>query len=940
LTPTAPNPDRWRVIDDIFQAACDLDAKERPAYLDRACGADTGLRAEVESLLASAGQTIGIEQSVLDAARTVARGFAMVGQRIGPYELSDLIGEGGMGQVFLAFRADQAFSQRVAIKVMRGDFGRTREMLLRFRSERQILANLNHPNIARLLDGGVTPEGLPWLALEYVEGVPIDEHCRHQRLALDQRLELFLTVCAAVEYAHRNLVIHRDIKPANVMVTAEGVPKLLDFGIAKILSPDFAAAAPTRASERLMTPEYASPEQVRGEPVNTATDVYALGVLLYELLSGQRPFRVKTDSPLEIARAICEQTPDPPSVARGLNQQPLGLEPRRLKGDLDTIVLMAMRKEPERRYASVGQFSADIRAYLDGYPLLARGDSWHYRARTFVTRQKAAVAVAALAVLALTGFGIGMGVLARRADLARRTAERESQFLAGMFEAATPEQAHGKTITARDLLDRGAARVAKELVGEPQVEASMLGVIANAYRSLGVYDQSQALAQKAFNLALKNQGASSPEAAKEQELLAELQRDQAHYDKAEPLLRELIATRQKKGEGGDPQTAELMGELGECLYWQAKDDAALDVLRQALAIARKNGPDYGADARNYLALTLERKGNFEEAGQLLTEAVDINRRTLGADSPAYAISLQNLGISLVDRGDLYGAEQKLREVDQIQHRIMGAGHPDLVYVLNNLGYVLIRTGQFSAAEPFLKEAYEIHIKNFGPGNPRVAGPMHNLGVMMDARGDYAGARSQFEGLLAILKHANASNTWPGAQVISSLGWLEFDQGHYAAAQEDAQSAMDLRRKLGGEATPEFAMSLLQMSQIRLYQRDPHTAEGLLRQALAIRKKRYWAGYPDIATAEVRLGEALVAEKQAAQAEPLLRHALDALEHPAFRVPAWQVAEAKAAYGVCLQNLGRKAEGDALVAASRGDLRSDPRPILRGDPVARLRQAAL
>jgi len=631
VLPGVPNPERWRLLEDLFQAACDLTATERTAFLDRACGSDSSMRAEVESLLASADQTAGfIQQPVSDAARNVSSRFPFGGKRIGPYELCRLIGEGGMGQVYLARRADKAYSQQVALKFIRADIAVGQEMLLRFRVERQILANLNHPNVARLWDGGVTPEGLPWLALEYVEGVPIDEYCRRLRLPLRARLELFLTVCSAIEYAHRNLVIHRDIKPANVLVTTEGVPKLLDFGIAKLLATDLVDSVRTRASERLMTPDYASPEQVRGEPVTTATDVYAMGVLLYEVLTGRRPFRLKTDSQLEMARAICEETPLSPSAASAADPDAAGVDSRRLKGDLDTIVLMAMRKEPERRYSSIGQFAADIRAYLNGYPLVARGDTWGYRSRTFIARHKAAVASALLAALALAGFAVGMGILARSANRARQTAQREAQFLADMFQAASPEESRGETVTARTLLDRGTARIDRELSSEPEVRASLLEVIAEAYRRLGLLDRSQALAHQAFALATKSQGVHSADAARSEELLAELERDQGHYAEAERLLRELIATKQKARRGEDPETARLMAELGECLYWEGRDDAALALLRQTLAINRKNGPDYGDDTRNYLALTLKRKGNFEEARQLLQEAIGVR---VPADTP-------------------------------------------------------------------------------------------------------------------------------------------------------------------------------------------------------------------------------------------------------------------------------------------------------------------
>jgi serine/threonine protein kinase len=304
-----PDPERWRRLETLFYQASDMDPRDRAAFLDQACGEDPDMRREVESLLSGADYTLGsFRETAEQAARELTGSTAFTGRRIGPWRILEALGEGGMGRVYLASRADEVYDQRVAIKLMRADFGGDREMLLRFRTERQILAKLNHPNIGRLLDGGVSAEGLPYLVMEYVEGVPIDRYCRDQSISIEARLRLFRTVCGAVEYAHRNLVIHRDIKPANILVTSEGEPKLLDFGIARLLDPEFSgAAARTRASERLMTPEYASPEQVRGETVTTSADVYALGVLLYELLAGVRPFQMKTESPIEIARAVSKR---------------------------------------------------------------------------------------------------------------------------------------------------------------------------------------------------------------------------------------------------------------------------------------------------------------------------------------------------------------------------------------------------------------------------------------------------------------------------------------------------------------------------------------------------------------------------------------------------------------------------------------------------------
>jgi eukaryotic-like serine/threonine-protein kinase len=924
-----PDPERWRLLETIFYKASDMEPGDRSTFLEQACVGDPGLRREVDALLASADQTLGLSESASEAARELTADAELPGRLIGPWRIIRAIGDGGMGKVYLAQRADAAYEQKVAIKLMRADFGGDHDMLLRFRVERQILAKLNHPNIARLLDGGVSAEGLPYLVMEYVEGIAIDAYCRQEKLGIEARLRLFRTLCEGVEYAHHNLVIHRDIKPANILVTPDGVPKLLDFGIARLLDPEFSGIARTRPSQRLMTPEYASPEQVRGDPVTTSADVYSMGVLLYELLAARRPFRFRTDSPLEIARAICEQTPELPSAASS------GPDAKRIRGDLDRIVMMAMRKEPERRYASVGQFAGDIKAYLEGYPLLARTDSWGYRSTTFVRRHKAGVTGAALLVLALAGFGVGMGILAKQADRQRQTAEREKQFMADMFRSAAPEVARGETITARTLLDRGAQRIDQELAAEPQIHASLLETIAEAYRELGLYDQSESLARRSLDLDRKAFGVSSPETFKSMELLAELDRDKGRYADAEPLLTKVLESKRASFGPASPEAAHVMGELGECLYWESKDDEAISLLRQTLAIDKKNGPDYGAGTRNYLALTLERKGDFDEARRLLEEAVEISGRTGGTNSPEYAICLHNLGSALIDRGDLFGAEKKLREALAVRRVIFAPAHPDVALSLNNLGYVLLGQGNWQAAEPILKESLDATLLRLGNENPRLAGAMTNWARFLQAKGDYAQAEEYYNRVLAILNKAGAASTWPAAGVVSNLGLLYFDRGEYAAAEREARKAMDLRRQLGGESTPVFASSLMEVAEDLAFQGDFEGAIPPLRSALEIRQKKLAAGHPAIITAEVRLGEALVAAHHLGEAEPLLRQAVASAGAEPFQLPAWQIAEAGNAYGECLKMLGRAREAEPLLTQSLAALPSDPRPAYRHGPVSQL-----
>jgi tRNA A-37 threonylcarbamoyl transferase component Bud32 len=446
ISPEQMSPEQWTRLKDLFRVAIECDPAKRAAYLDEACADDTALRAEIESLLASHDHAENFIESpaFADAVKALTESPAetVAGRRVGSYRLIREIGRGGMGTVYLAERADEQYEKLVAIKVVRRGMD-SEEILRRFYNERQILASLDHPNIARLIDGGTTEDGLPFLVMEYVEGVPVMDYCDQRRLTINERLRLFRTVCAAVQHAHQNLVVHRDLKPSNVLVTPDGTPKLLDFGIAKVLSPELSTLTTeqTRTDLRILTPDYASPEQARGERLTTTSDVYSLGVVLYELLTGYRPYRSLNAPPHELARLICEQDPAKPSttitnvevvphvgdagaqaastsesVSLARDTQPDKLR-RQLSGDLDNIILMALRKEPSRRYATVGQFSDDIGRHLDGLPVAARKDTFKYRAAKFVRRNRLGVAAACVVALSLLG---GMLTTVWQARAARR----------------------------------------------------------------------------------------------------------------------------------------------------------------------------------------------------------------------------------------------------------------------------------------------------------------------------------------------------------------------------------------------------------------------------------------------------------------------------------------------------------------------------------------
>lgn len=933
--PLSPRPaaKRWKTVEDIFNAASDMNPLDRPPFLAAVCGGDRALREEVESLLEAAERTLGLlQQPVHEAARSVAAGEPLEHRRIGSFELIKLIGEGGMGEVYLAARADDQFRQYVAIKLIRRGLDLEHNLVPRFLAERQILANLDHPNIARLLDGGLTPEGWPYLVMELVDGVPIDEYCQQHRLPSLERLRIFRLVCAAVEHTHQNLVVHRDIKPSNILVSANGVPKLLDFGIAQLLEAGDALPDATRPALRLMTPEYASPEQILGKPITTATDVFALGVLLYELLAGRNPFRAAGTTPPDLPREICEREPPALIVTAKANPERAAPDARRWTAELESIVRKAMHKNPAERYQSTGSLAADVAAYAEGRPVSTRRRDWRYVTAKFARRHKAAVAFTSVLLITLIATTIGMTALARRATIARLTAQREAQFLVDMFKAATPEVARGETVTARNLLDQGVKRIDTDLASVPPVEAAMLYSLAESYQSLGLYSEAEALARRSYKLKIALQGQNNPDTADTLFLLANLIRLQSRYAEAEPLFRTLVAIRRRTAGENAVLYAASLSALGECLYWQSKDAEAESLLRQALAINRRNGPDYGVDCRNYLALVLERKGDYKEAVPLLREAVEIGRRTLGVNSPDYTLSVHNLASALIYLGDLTNAEVKLREVLAIRRKVLGNSHPDLIYTLNNLGYLLLQKGDWRGAEPLLKEAMEIAAAGHYGG---FVGILSNWARVLQAKGDYAGAHAYFQKALDRLRENNQLTSWPASQILLNMSVLEFDSQHYVAAETLARQALEMRRGLGGDRTPGFADALVDLAEAQLLEGYPQGAVPLLRTALEIRGGALDPAHPDVIAAQVRLGEALIAAGQASEAEGVLRQAVASAHAAPFLLLPWQVAEAESALAASWMALGRAKEAKSLEHNCAARLALDPRPLFREQASVRL-----
>lgn len=743
--------DRWKQIDTIFAQALERPGEERTAFLEAACGGDDALRAEVEALLEASRAS---DEYWADSGRTmVGRVWSAIApdsatadvsdpETIASYRVLRRIGRGGMGSVFLAERADGAYEQRVAIKLLRPGVD-TGDVIRRFLAERQILASLEHPGIARLLDGGTARDALPFLVMEYVDGRPITEHCDAVEATIEERLRLFEEVAGAVEHAHRHLVVHRDLKPSNILVTEAGEVKLLDFGIAKLLDEtDPESGSHTRTGARLMTPGYASPEQVEGDTVTTASDIYQLGLLLYELLTGTRAFGSDEISRRELERRILEDAPERPSRRSGR---------KALAGDLDDIVLKALRREPEGRYRSVGELLADLEAHRAGRPIAASAGAWRYRARKFVRRHRVGVAAAAAFLVVIVGSLVAVEIQRERAVGAAALAEREAEtarqvtaFIADVFGGSDPEQTLGDSVTARTLLERGAERIETELADQPEVRAELLRVIGNVYTSLGSYDPAVELHEASVALRRELYGAEHEKLAESLHALANTHRAGRNPQLAEPLYREALNMHRAVLGPDSPGAASSALGLAQALRDLGRADTATVLMREVLDIYRL---DPGPESREYigalsaLAVVLRASGDSDEAERLYRELIDRRRERAGDSREAMATDLNNLAYLLRLRGEFAEAAELYRESLDLLESTYGRGHPNTLMVAGNLAVTLELTGAFAAADSIKQESVRAAEERWPAGHWRVGSEYLGLGVVRASAGDYSGARA-------------------------------------------------------------------------------------------------------------------------------------------------------------------------------------------------------
>jgi serine/threonine-protein kinase len=725
--------------DRLFEELAEMPATERNERLGALRDPEPEVVRLVERLLTA----LDAEDGAIDRAAAEARerdplGAAAAagdeiesGARFGAWQVIAPLGRGGMSRVYVAERVDGGFRQRAALKLFEAPSGDAAALAQRFEQERQILAALEHPNIARVLDGGVAGDGRPFLVLELVDGVPIDAFCAARDLALGDRLRLFVSVARAVQHAHRNLVVHRDLKPSNLLVTGEGTVKLLDFGIAKVLSGSAALAGlPLRAPEtrtwaRPLTPAYASPEQVRGGAITTASDVYQLGLLLYEILAGRPAHLFREDSWRELDRVVCET--DPPRFSlRSPVSPPTDTSPLRVPADLETIVFKALAKEPSRRYGSAEQLAEDLERFLADKPVLARPDTIVYRARKFARRHRFAVAAAVALAVALAAGAAATLWQAREAakqrDAARSAAERSERslgFLLDVFEAADDG---GGAITARDLVARSAERLRQGgTTGKPRAE--MLAILARADSGLGLHGEAAALRAELAEIVRREQGDDSLELARTLDELGNTLVQAGNYSAAIASLEEALRIQKRRLGEEHPETATTSSHLSYALGVKGDARRSLALREQVLAMRRRlHGPEHPevAQALNDVGRSLRFLGRLEEAERHLQDAVALRRRLDGDDTATAGVPLSNLAMVLVDRGALSEADAAATEALALAQRRLRPGHPSLAGRIQLLGTVRLAEGRLAEAAERFESALALYRSSLPPGHFSIA----------------------------------------------------------------------------------------------------------------------------------------------------------------------------------------------------------------------------
>lgn len=854
--------ERWARVQELFHAAAERPEPEQEAFVRARAGADTALAGEVLALLdADRGGAPLLDAGLAPLAGRVAGDAAPPPREIGPYRLREPIGEGGMGVVYLAERAD--LGSLVALKFLR-DAWLSPARRERFATEQRLLAQLNHPCIARLYDADALPDGTPWFAMEYVDGLPITDYCRTRRLTARERLELFRQVCEAVLHAHQHALIHRDLKPSNILVTRGGQPKLLDFGIAKPLDQIEAGADTTRTGLRLLTPAYAAPEQFQGRGLGVHTDLYALGAVLYELLAGRPPFDLEGLGLAEAERRVTGQAPERPSAAGGR-----AADPRAGWADLDVLCLTAMHRDPARRYRTVDSLLRDLDHYLRDEPLEARPDSPGYRAGKFLRRHRgpvAAVAAGAVVVAALVAFYTLQLARARDAAVAEVERTRRIQsFMNGLFSGGDPDAGPQDSLRVVTLLARG-AREARALGASPAIQAELYQTLGRIHESLGDLERADTLLGEALARRRGALGDGHPDVARGLLALAELRSHQSRYEEAERLAREGLALSRRR----------------------AREDPA--------AVAR---------ALTTLGVVLENRGGYEEAIASLEEAVRLHA-VAGLPDRETAVALTELANSHFYAGHYATADSLNRRVLEMDRATYGVRHPRVAGDLINLGAVRQETGEWAAAEGYYRQAFEIYRGWYGENHFETAAALNMVGRTLVQQGRLDEARAPLERALALRERIYGPVHPAVASTLNELALLAQSSGRPADSEAGYRRMIAIYERIYGGRHYLLGLALANLGSLYAGQGEQRRAEAAYRQALARYAEALPPGHPYVGVTQLKLGRALLRQGRVAEAEQSSRAGYEILARQPEPPHAW-LQNARADLAEACDRLGRGAE---------------------------------
>ncbi len=869
------NPNLWPRVKALFEEVLNLPDERQTHYLKSIAAKDPELAAEVSAMLEARDDSL-FKQPLLDWSKL--KEDLVCGARIGAYKIMSKLGEGGMGAVYLAERADDAFNQQVAIKVLKRGLDTT-EFLQRFHRERRILAGLNHPNIARLLNGGSLENGLPYYVMEHVNGLPITTWCRSQNLDLEQRLNLFRKVCRAVHYAHANLVAHRDLKPCNILVTHEGEPKLLDFGIARVLQEDMDDA--TIGAHRLpLTPDYASPEQILGEPVATSCDIYALGVILYQLLTDAKPYSLKGMSEQEMRRAVEENNPTPPSKMLISLGSKNAQRAKKLRGELDHMVMMALRKDPNRRYSSALQLAEDITRRQRGLPVIARKETTSYLVGKFISRHRAWAAAVSFAVLLLMTFTLvfmrQMKINKRqqiRAEIERDRANQVVRFMEGAFN--NPYHESGREFTASELLEGARRTINWELKDAPDTRLAILDTLGRTYTRMGDYGEARSLLEEAGALL----HAESDSQTRISHLLdmGELTLKEGHYSEADALYNEALQLAQSlKDRSLD--TAKIRLAQGRLRLSQSDYEQATCAFMDALEIRQEKlgleHPDV-AEAMSALAITASRTGLPDVAEPLYSQALNIILNTYGSHHPKAAFAWKNLAEMELNRGNYHRADAlfpraleifedtlgpdhletaetlhltaqtrgmlgKYHELPALMERVLdirikvqGPEHPRVAITRSHLGIIYNKMGRFEQAEQNLRRAVEIKQALFGPDNLEVGYSLNNLAYALRSLGKLQEAEAAYHRSLKIQRAGLGEHHRNYAEVLANLGGHYLDIGQFKEAAFYYEKGVVMHETYRPLNHPSLSVALAGLGRAQIELGEYGEAEANLQRAASI-----------------------------------------------------------------------------------------------------------